>query len=36
MFGVATHWITKQDAVRISDLERTVPPQLEMERAFYR
>jgi predicted transcriptional regulator of viral defense system len=24
MFGVATHWITKQDAVRISDLERTL------------
>jgi len=24
MFGVATQWITKQDAVRISDLERTL------------
>ena len=24
LFGVATHWITKQDAVRISDLERTL------------
>jgi predicted transcriptional regulator of viral defense system len=24
MFGVTTHWITKQDAVRISDLERTL------------
>ena len=24
MFGVGTHWITKQDAVRISDLERTL------------
>src|ERR1039458_9296722 len=24
LFGVATHWITKQDSVRVSDLERTV------------
>jgi predicted transcriptional regulator of viral defense system len=24
LFGGATHWITKQDAVRISDLERTL------------
>ena len=24
LFGVATHWITKQDAIRISDLERTL------------
>jgi len=24
LFGVTTHWITKQDAVRISDLERTL------------
>src|ERR1035437_4318607 len=24
LFGVATHWITKQDAVRISDRERTL------------
>ena len=24
VFGVATHWITKQEAVRISDLERTL------------
>src|ERR1017187_6989439 len=24
LFGVATHWITKQDSVRISDLERTL------------
>jgi predicted transcriptional regulator of viral defense system len=24
MFGVGTHWITKQDAVRTSDLERTL------------
>jgi predicted transcriptional regulator of viral defense system len=24
MFGVCTHWITKQDSVRISDLERTL------------
>ena len=24
LFGVVTHWITKQDAVRISDLERTL------------
>jgi len=24
VFGVATHWITKQDAVRISDVERTL------------
>ena len=24
LFGVATHWITKQDAVWISDLERTL------------
>jgi predicted transcriptional regulator of viral defense system len=24
LFGVATHWITRQDAVRISDLERTL------------
>jgi predicted transcriptional regulator of viral defense system len=24
LFGVGTHWITKQDSVRISDLERTL------------
>lgn len=24
MFGLTTHWITKQDAVRLSDLERTL------------
>ena len=24
LFGIATHWITKQDSVRISDLERTL------------
>jgi predicted transcriptional regulator of viral defense system len=24
LFGLGTHWITKQDSVRISDLERTL------------